>query len=864
MFDKKRISLTTVFLCSLACSVWAQTPKPSFTLTANETGTSRTYVARNYILLKPGFTYTATTGKSFLAQINASLLFPITTIPNPEPGDTSSNSSDNPYVPGNSFNSDPTEEVTGLTSSVPNSQGTAGASDTFSIFPILWLKTVPLTNNLNGGYQWMDVTENHSTVHKYHAQGARYGAEYVITRDKVRAYNFNPAIDLSVDSISKEILIEKSNLAQATIIGVWGAKEAFGTNQFMYAVNGRSDEGVLLGKNLVIEGDPAKSDLTFGSSTSRNFLFQSNGMEGTDVNNFRERSLRVGSFYRANKPNTSIWGEKQEAVISIGGDFNTVNVNNTSDFNPQWHGFQRFKGYTPEMMAFDRQLSPLECRKFETYLAIKYGLTLDAASYVAANGDTIWDPSWNNQSFNNRITGYGREDAFGLSQKVSTTSYEERPYFTDQSLYDAYDSTDSYRLSSRFRLLVMGQQQANPMNDARYVVFGDNSGSIACQDSLITGYTRAMARKWMLYDNSHQDPIPNKVIHWAISDAALLSITNRYSNVYRSDVNKSASQTTVSAITAETLKGTDGYFAWTIDMEYGPVLVKFGTNQSTLTPNSHDYGFKLSAKGDVFRIQRGVADASCLFTVERGQRLEIEKNGRLIYLRVNGIRYKNTEFEIDSADMNKAYYGAVVMEANNFDVKLIDFRHGGFVNTGHKIELSYAPLRASDLANPEIGKIFLIVDRSGGGNFSGTPDSYPCDELDEERSKIIFNNVFWDTNIEGKCVFTFGYRTVATLRSAKADDPDPEEADEPEGKDDVQVYYNSLHDLSSITVRTQTAKPSPVTITIYDLVGRRIDKRALPASTEVCYSEFKLPAAGIYIVRVTTKDKYYSQEVVSK
>ncbi len=55
----------------------------------------------------------------------------------------------------------------------------------------------------------------------------------------------------------------------------------------------------------------------------------------------------------------------------------------------------------------------------ETYLAIKYGITLDQTTpqnYVASDGLTdIWNASLNT-SFNNQIVGIGRDDASGLNQ----------------------------------------------------------------------------------------------------------------------------------------------------------------------------------------------------------------------------------------------------------------------------------------------------------------------------------------------------------------------------------------------------------------------------------------------------------------
>ena len=54
-----------------------QNPQPSWVLTAPETG-NKTYIAREHVTLKPGFSYTASNNNSFIAKIDECLLFPPT------------------------------------------------------------------------------------------------------------------------------------------------------------------------------------------------------------------------------------------------------------------------------------------------------------------------------------------------------------------------------------------------------------------------------------------------------------------------------------------------------------------------------------------------------------------------------------------------------------------------------------------------------------------------------------------------------------------------------------------------------------------------------------------------------------------
>lgn len=836
----------------MACTgvLWAQTAKPSFILNNNETGSTRSYVARNFISLKTNFRYTGIPGHSFIAKIDATLAFTIVSIPNPAPGDISGSQQDGTYTPGGSFGSDPIQQIQGLPTVIQKTIGSVVVNETSYTYPVLWFKTVPVTNNLNGEYRWMDITTNPTTLKKYNFQGT--GTEYKLTRDKLRTYNFNPAMDLTYDNVSKEVLLKKSNLAQATIIGVWGAKDEFKTDKFMFAVKGRLNDSVLFSKKSLAHIDVNKSDLAYGSQTTRNFLYRTGTVEGADTNKYHERSLRIGTFYKANKPNNTVWGEPQKAIIALGSKFDTTVVKNITKFNSQWTNMDGFKGFTPELLVFDRQLSALECSKFETYLAIKYGLTLDK-SYISANGSVVWNYA-TDTTYNNRITGYGREDAMGLNQKMATTSYEETPYFSELLQNDSYDSSNSYNLSSRNRLLVMGCQPGNILDNGKYVIFGDNKDSIKTTNGLIAGFTAAMSRKWLVCTNLYQSPETDKVLNSVNTGLSIINKSN-----FKSDIFKVGSMSIASVVTTDTLKGKDGYFAWTVEQEYGPITIKFGTNLAVLTSNSHDYGYKIAIDGQVHSIQKGIENAYSLFNVEKGQRLEIEKNGRVMSLRVNGIRNKNTEFLIDSTDYQKTNYGALSIGSNAFDIKLTDFRHGGFVDTGNKVELSYINQRASAFANYKIGKTYLIVDR-----LNGIIDTIPCDEVDESRSKIIFNNVFWDTDRNGRDAFTFGYISSGPLLVKKSGEPEQTPEPDIKGVNDIRIYYNDINDLSTVTVKVKTEKPSPVIILTYDVSGRRIERQDLPESKEVQFTEIKLPGTGLYIVKVITNKMEYSQKVISK
>src|SRR5690606_38852289 len=84
-------------------------------------------------------------------------------------------------------------------------------------------------------------------------------------------------------------------------------------------------------------------------------------------------------------------------------------------------------GLFPEYISFDRQLTDNERNRVESYLAIKYGITLDGnRSYRNSSNKVVWDKQ-NNDLFGNNIFGIGRDDISGLNQ-LQCESAHNRDY----------------------------------------------------------------------------------------------------------------------------------------------------------------------------------------------------------------------------------------------------------------------------------------------------------------------------------------------------------------------------------------------------------------------------------------------------
>lgn len=84
-------------------------------------------------------------------------------------------------------------------------------------------------------------------------------------------------------------------------------------------------------------------------------------------------------------------------------------------------GVQDYAGTMGEIIVFSQALSDDDRRKINSYLAVKWGITLDQTTpydYWAADGTVIWNAT-TNSLYKNRITGIGRDDCSDIIQRQS-------------------------------------------------------------------------------------------------------------------------------------------------------------------------------------------------------------------------------------------------------------------------------------------------------------------------------------------------------------------------------------------------------------------------------------------------------------
>ncbi|GEM_PF-5402705 len=190
--------------------------------------------------------------------------------------------------------------------------------------------------------------------------------------------------------------------------------------------------------------DPAREVFSIQSSDGKGFPWEFGGKGSTALYNAKDNTINT-YFGRTNAINVevdnyelkdgamlNIWSAENDWALSLNGNTLDKTADNTTQFATDTSGGRyyigaghssRFNGMIAETILFDRKLNDDERSKVNSYLALKYGLTLkddndNSIDYVASDGSPMWEAN-NNEGYGNRITGIGRDENGNLSQKQS-------------------------------------------------------------------------------------------------------------------------------------------------------------------------------------------------------------------------------------------------------------------------------------------------------------------------------------------------------------------------------------------------------------------------------------------------------------
>jgi DNA uptake protein ComE-like DNA-binding protein len=171
--------------------------------------------------------------------------------------------------------------------------------------------------------------------------------------------------------------------------------------------------------------------------------------------------------------------------FAIGRQTYTTNINNNNG--------RYLQGSIAEIIGYKKDLTSSEYVKIESYLAIKYGISIDntgggaGGDYVASDGSTIWDADIAG-GYHNEILAIGRDDMSGLYQKQTQDQTDSLTIYIDALAADNDANTGSIT------------------NDLSFLVVGHNGGKQRAQPvEMPAGIKSRFEREWQVTNYNFDD-----------------------------------------------------------------------------------------------------------------------------------------------------------------------------------------------------------------------------------------------------------------------------------------------------------------------------------------------------------------------
>ncbi|WP_346985868.1 hypothetical protein [Chryseobacterium sp. POE27] len=170
-----------------------------------------------------------------------------------------------------------------------------------------------------------------------------------------------------------------------------------------------------------------------------------------------------------------------------------------------WAGADNYTvvGNTPEIIAYTNLLNATDQKRVNSYLAIKYGITISndtngngtlneivsgavrEGDYTSSGNNAIWD-GLNNVTYHNNIAGIGRDDASALLQKQS------------QSV-----NTGNQLIVGLSSVADTNAANTGTLNNLQFLVWGDNNEANAIDFTGIAGYNSRLKRVWKVQNTNN-------------------------------------------------------------------------------------------------------------------------------------------------------------------------------------------------------------------------------------------------------------------------------------------------------------------------------------------------------------------------
>lgn len=474
--------------------------------------------------------------------------------------------------------------------------------------------------------------------------------------------------------------------------------------------------------------------------------------------------------------------------------------------------WKSFKGKIPEFIIFSKALNKVERNRIESYLALKYGLTLEKNNnYVSSTNAKLW--SKENTEFWNHIAGIGRDDYSELYQKQSSSSLE-----------------DKRLIISNNSLALKNSLNTSHINNNDFLVWGDNNDSLKFAGDTINKQLIPLKRKWLMQASGNSVGFMDTQVRLKVSDLIKKDILENNQTIWLvKSPNKEDSFLESSEL--------EFYTADVVD-EYGYAefnAIRWDENQD----GKDVFGF---AVGPNMLLNLRAYNPSCTNFSSQVQ-LEVE-GGKSPYT----VRIKNQDTPFNqSYTINNNELNISGLIAGDYDVEVSDSR-------GRTYSKAFA-IDASKLFALDLGKDKTITK---GNEF--VLDA--SENIADEKASYLWSSDNGFSSTSSKITITEPGDYVVTVTSSEGcevqDTISVSYSDQTIG---ITISPNPTNLVDGIHVIANLSSVYDIKASVYDASGKLVG--TYKSNGEQQY-EFvlKVPTEGVYLVVVEAGEQVYTKKVI--
>jgi hypothetical protein len=403
-----------------------------------------------------------------------------------------------------------------------NCQSPGGVSSNLQ----LWLRADrEVYNDRNGALKGSTIAQSGDVVHSWADQsGARTNAASTVNGLGAPVYynqpdyniNFNPVLrfdgsDDGLDFYDDYVFSENNGLEIFTIIRPDDGSSAYTDRNFIidfgnyaaygyglaysnkyawfYASSSGGGGSAYTSHSLATAPAMVRSEFIFG--TNKNKELYING--GTSMGPLPNASFS-GTLFNLGAVNVD---EASNHDTSTG----PVTIGRQSKNDNLIAGNRLYKGKISEVIVYDVDLSDSQERQIESYLALKYGITLTYSSmysgsgnYISSAGTVLWNAA-TNSAYQYNIAGIGRDDTSGLNQKQGRSS-----------------NSGSVLTIGLNEVAVDNTANANSFStDQSFLICGSTTGTTAFATSFAGIANSRMTRRWLAKETGTVGPVEVRI-----------------------------------------------------------------------------------------------------------------------------------------------------------------------------------------------------------------------------------------------------------------------------------------------------------------------------------------------------------------